>query len=155
MLSPEAKDILLGDFGCGEFFQSQSGRLSKYTRGTYQFMAPELFIPDKTTKKVQGRQSDIWATGITLFYLLTKRFPFEGKNLFDLADKVRGQPPDLTRLEGCNSALIDLISRTLEKDISQRITIYEMIRHDWITDGGNHEIDLDLMKSEEEDLSTG
>ena len=53
-------------------------------------MAPELFVPEKTTKRVKGRQSDIWAAGITLFNLLTKRHPFVGKNLFDLADKVRG-----------------------------------------------------------------
>ena len=114
-------------------------------------MAPELFVPDKTIKKVKGRQSDIWAAGITLFNLLTKRYPFVGKNLFDLADKVRGSPPDLSLLASRDPSLINLLERMLEKDMDRRIMIYELIEHDWVTEGGNNPIDLDCLNSTSDD----
>ena len=52
--------------------------MSGATKGTYLFMAPEMV--DKNKKKnVHARAGDIWACGATLFNLLTKRHPFEGK----------------------------------------------------------------------------
>ena len=52
--------------------------MSGATKGTYLFMAPEMV--DKNKKKnVHARAGDIWACGVTLFNLLTKRHPFEGK----------------------------------------------------------------------------
>ena len=53
-------------------------------------MAPEMFktssymAADDTLrdeKVVRGRPSDIWAAGITLYNLLTKKFPFGGRNI--------------------------------------------------------------------------
>ena len=78
------------DFGCSEFFEPASDRLSERTKGTYLFMAPEMFktssymAADDTLrdeKVVRGRPSDIWAAGITLYNLLTKKFPFGGRNI--------------------------------------------------------------------------
>ena len=59
--------------------------LSKATKGTYLFMAPEMFMTG-AKKVVKGRPTDIWAAGVTLFNLLTKDHPWKGKNMFDLVD---------------------------------------------------------------------
>lgn len=37
------EDIKLCDFGCGEFFHAERDKLSNKTKGTYLFMAPEIF----------------------------------------------------------------------------------------------------------------
>jgi serine/threonine protein kinase len=37
--------------------------------GSYIFFAPEMFLGKKS--KVRGEKTDIWALGITLFYMLT------------------------------------------------------------------------------------
>jgi len=115
---------MLCDFGCSEFFLPKSGQLSHMTKGTYRFMAPEMFGADKSVKLVRGRQSDIWAAGVTLFNLLTKRYPFESSNVFDLANKIRGESADFSPLENLESELLDLLERMLEKDPEKRIGIY-------------------------------
>ena len=46
--------------------------------GTYLFMAPEM-MNTKQKKNVYARAGDIYACGVTLFNLLTKRHPFESK----------------------------------------------------------------------------
>ena len=65
--------IVLMDFGLGQVFgQDANGQL----RGTLVYMAPEL---------LEGRppsiQSDIYATGVLLYYLVTGSFPVEGNSL--------------------------------------------------------------------------
>lgn len=73
MLDERDQKVRLCDFGCSEFFQPTSDKLSIETKGTYLFMAPEMFMYGVEKR---GRPSDIWAAGITLYNLLTKRFPF-------------------------------------------------------------------------------
>ena len=79
------------DFGCSEFFLPKSDQLSKVTKGTYLFMAPEMFSTDQHDKIVRGRQCDIWAAGVTLYYLLTKKFPYNAKSVFELADSIQNK----------------------------------------------------------------
>ena len=54
-------------------------------------MAPEMFQanPSSSMKIVRGRQNDIWAAGVTLYYLLTKKYPFSAKSIHELAAQVR------------------------------------------------------------------
>jgi len=53
----------------------------KDTAGTGRFFAPEIVLPNKD-KKVYGTKADVWALGITLYYLLTKEFPYNGTNVY-------------------------------------------------------------------------
>lgn len=55
--------------------------------GSYIFFAPEMFMGKKS--KVRGNKTDIWALGVTLFYMLTNQYPFgKPKNVYDLKAKV-------------------------------------------------------------------
>eukprot|EP00351_Strombidinopsis_sp_SopsisLIS2011_P003255 CAMPEP_0116872752 /NCGR_PEP_ID=MMETSP0463-20121206/3611_1 /TAXON_ID=181622 /ORGANISM="Strombidinopsis sp, Strain SopsisLIS2011" /LENGTH=57 /DNA_ID=CAMNT_0004513505 /DNA_START=1430 /DNA_END=1603 /DNA_ORIENTATION=- len=55
--------------------------MMKDTAGTGRFFAPEIVLPNKD-KKVYGTKADVWALGITLYYLLTKEFPYNGTNVY-------------------------------------------------------------------------
>ena len=89
MLDDKGK-VFLTDFGCSEFFDSNHNEdLTKATKGTYLFMAPEMFEGNKEKKIVRGPPIDIWAAGVTLFNLLTNRHPWEGNNVYQLASKVK------------------------------------------------------------------
>ena len=56
--------------------------------GSYMFYAPEMFQL-KEKGEIQGRKTDIWALGITLFYLLTGKYPFEeASNPLNLRDLI-------------------------------------------------------------------
>lgn len=63
-------------------------------------MAPETFSisPADPGSELRGRTMDIWACGVTLFYMLRKRFPFEAKNLIDLREQTLSGTPDFEGL---------------------------------------------------------
>ena len=85
MLAKKDEDTLkLCDFGVSEFFTSSNDILTGATKGTYLFMAPEMVDVSKKKKGIHGRAGDIWATGVTLYNLLTKSHPFTGNNPIEL-----------------------------------------------------------------------
>ena len=62
------------------------------------FMAPEMVDPNKR-KGINARAGDIWASGVTLFNLLTKQHPFEGKTIIELQKKLLHSQPNLDLIE--------------------------------------------------------
>ncbi len=46
----EKGEVFLTDFGCSEFFSPNNEDLSKATKGTYLFMAPEMYETNKDKK---------------------------------------------------------------------------------------------------------
>ena len=73
----EKGQIALCDFGVSQFFTADNDIL-KGTIGTVRFMAPEM-LGNNTRSALYGRSIDVWAAGVTLYYMLTKKFPFDGK----------------------------------------------------------------------------
>ena len=49
----------------------KTGSAMSVDAGTYLFYAPELFSRDLNGHKMFGEASDIWAMGLTFFYILT------------------------------------------------------------------------------------
>jgi serine/threonine-protein kinase HSL1 (negative regulator of Swe1 kinase) len=69
--------VKLVDFGFAASGKENVRNMDIYC-GTPQYMAPEFFL-----KKIyDGREIDIWATGVLLFYMICGQFPFAGKNFF-------------------------------------------------------------------------
>lgn len=66
--------IVLMDFGAGELIESSAR--SRSLTGTPLYLAPELFDGSAAT-----RQSDIYALGVLLFHLVTKRYPVNGNSI--------------------------------------------------------------------------
>ena len=53
----------------------------KGTQGTVRFKAPELLGISKQESGFSGRSIDVWAAGVTLYYMKTKKFPFSGTRM--------------------------------------------------------------------------
>ena len=49
---------------------------SQGTPGTPSFIAPELFAPELFPRAQPSCQSDLYAVGVTLYYLLTRKYPY-------------------------------------------------------------------------------
>ena len=77
MLNGKDQDLVLVDFGVSNRFSADDDLL-KTTAGTYHFFAPEMVKTGCSGPKiVHGKQSDIWAAGISLYCIATGRHPFE------------------------------------------------------------------------------
>jgi eukaryotic-like serine/threonine-protein kinase len=72
--------ILLMDFGAGWDPALPSDQTVGRTRGTPNYMAPEVIAGDGATAV-----SDIYSVGVLLYFLVTGKHPFEGRNLADIA----------------------------------------------------------------------
>jgi serine/threonine-protein kinase len=87
----------IGDFGLAKKIASQAAGNEQLV-GTPNFMAPELFTGDPATPA-----SDVYALGVCLFLLLTRRLPFRRPRLSQLIAAVRAEP--LPNLREFNPAI--------------------------------------------------
>jgi len=104
----------LADFGLakrvvGGNENKNSGKLA----GTPYFMAPELF-----TGTEASRMADVYAAGVTYYYLLTGRMPFFTRSLVELARQhAERPPPDISELQpDVPEQAVEVIRRCLAKD---------------------------------------
>ena len=76
-----------------QFFDADNDTL-KGTLGTVRFMAPEMHgFGSKPVLK--ARSIDVWAAGVTLFYMKTKKYPFDGKSLPIIREQLKENKPNL------------------------------------------------------------
>ena len=72
-------DLKLGDFGCSQKLEADTGTVSPTQRsfltGTFAYRAPELLKGEAPT-----READIYSFGITLWQMLSREIPFANEN---------------------------------------------------------------------------
>lgn len=89
------------------------------------------YAPPEMIKKenYDGRQSDIWSLGITLYAMVTGCIPFEDKDMMELYRKITigafMMPKFIT------SELKNILSRMIETDPLKRITLKQIKSHRW------------------------
>jgi serine/threonine-protein kinase len=114
MRASDGGRIILMDFGAGEF---RGARSERPTQGTPLYLAPEIFSGTPASA-----QSDIYALGTLLFYLVSGRFPVEGRSFPEIAvahhrkrrQYLRDLRPDLP------DAFVRVVERALDPDPDQR-----------------------------------
>ncbi|CAI6333242.1 unnamed protein product [Periconia digitata] len=125
-------DVLkIVDFGVSEMFDKQGEMKTAKSAGSPAFMPPELCVAKHG--EVDGRAVDIWSMGVTLFCLLFGRIPFEKHGMIELYQAIRMDQPEY---DECDSDLLDLLCRLLEKDPQKRINMDEIREHPWVTRQG-------------------
>ena len=84
---------------------------------------------------MHGEKSDIWALGITFYYLLTGDYPWKGaKDPLHLREIILNQNIDFQPIK--NEMARDLISQMLQKDPSKRASLDNLSKHPWVTING-------------------
>lgn len=80
ILIDENDDIKLSDFGVSFMIEQNGTDDLESSAGSYYYYSPEACIG--TTYK--GKKSDLWACGITLYFIVYKRYPFEHNVITEL-----------------------------------------------------------------------
>ena len=70
-------EAVLIDFGVSAIVEGNQDDTMEMNMGSYMFYAPEMFMRADKTIKVRGEMTDIWALGVTFFYLITGQYPCE------------------------------------------------------------------------------
>lgn len=108
----------LADFGLAKRVVTTGAELESSTLcGTPNYMAPEIFAGREADQR-----SDIYAMGVTYFYLLTGRLPFAGNSIAELARQHQHDPPpDPQATHGdVPDAACEILRRCLAKNPADR-----------------------------------
>lgn len=125
-------DLKISDFGVAEFLNEYNvdDNVTR-TSGSPAFQAPEIATG---APGYSGRKVDVWALGVTIYFLLTGSIPFEADNLlvlFDLIGKGEYDEPEWMN-ESCASCIRSMLTVDWEK----RMSVDELLKHPWVVRGG-------------------
>ena len=106
-----------------------------------RFMAPECFRLEKN-KQFHGKRVDIWAAGITLYLLLTNKYPFCGQTQQQIEWEIMNKEPPLKEID--NKEIRELIRKMLNKDPDKRIEVSDIMKDKWVSSSGFDPVELDI-----------
>ncbi|OHT17187.1 hypothetical protein TRFO_41232 [Tritrichomonas foetus] len=109
------------DFGLSNI---SNGLLSTQC-ASFPYAAPELFLGEPYDSSI-----DIWASGVILYAMLTGSLPFEGEDVFQLANQIMNHEPDYSEIH--SSYAVDLLQHVLEKNTHDRYNLTQIINHPFI-----------------------
>lgn len=120
--------VKVGDFGLSISTQGRGDSLHTID-GTF-LGTPAFCSPEQLRGEELNLRSDMYAVGVTLFYLLTGRTPFEGKNMVQLlANALEKAPPSPTQFRAeVPPDLARVVLRCLSKQATERFGSYAELR---------------------------
>lgn len=131
LMLTSAGGLKISDFGVAEFLDGfKSDDSVSRTSGSPAFQAPEIA---KGEQDYSGMKVDVWALGVTVFYLVTGDIPFKGDNLIALFDSISTGSyvtPDMLQPD-----CVDVLSHMLEVDWRKRWSVDELLKHPWVARG--------------------
>ena len=141
----------IGDLGMSTVLSSTQELLHEYSAGTPAYRPPEMC----QGQGFSGQAADVWSLGVTMYFLLYAQLPFWGSSEMLLAqsiiDKELVFPDDeeAQTVEPVDDGCKHFIARMLEKDPRERVSVEDMLRDDWLVDGGQWRPDRSWREREE------
>ena len=123
ILLTRANDIKIIDFGLSNIYSE--GELLKTSCGSPYYAPPEML----QGKPYNGLYSDIYSCGIILYYMLSKKLPFNENNNKELYKKIiegKFQMP-----KNISKEAQDLLKKIIKVNPEERIKIKDIKNHPW------------------------
>ncbi|OMJ94772.1 hypothetical protein SteCoe_1951 [Stentor coeruleus] len=127
LLITKDNHIKICDFGSAQFIDNLRDELNN-SAGTYLFMPPEAH----KAKGFRGKPADIWALGITLYYMIAGRTPFNSRNISSLCDEISQE--EIMFTQNFSDKVKSLIRGMTDKDPEKRYSIDAVKEHLWFKD---------------------
>lgn len=120
--------VKIGDFGLSISTEAR-GDTNLTLHGAF-LGTPHFSSPEQLRGEELNVRSDMYSVGVTLFFLLTGRTPFEGKNMVQLLANVLEQPAPSPRKFRADipTTLASAVLRCLEKQANDRFKTYDELR---------------------------
>lgn len=142
------KRVVIADFSESVVLED-GDELLEDTDGTPAFYSPEQC----TGKPYEGKPTDIWACGVSLYVFLFGKLPFFDvtdddfflSQFFKIANQIQHEEVFFDPKIKISKESKDLISHCLDKDPKKRYTIDEVLDHPWLKSCYN---DPDLIRIE-------
>jgi len=117
MLEAASGRVLVADFGIAGLVRGAAGLGGGEVIGTPEFMSPEQALGEELDPR-----SDLYALGVTAFFVFTGRLPFEAASATEvLAKQVTAPPPNVADVaSGIPRRLAQLVEGCLAKDRAER-----------------------------------
>lgn len=115
--------VLLSDFGIARLTRTEEGAEIAEADGPGVVMGtPDYISPEQALGGSLDGRSDIYSLAVTIFFLLTKRLPFNGNSPIALALlHVHEAPPSLSEMRAdITPALDQVVHKALAKDPAKR-----------------------------------
>jgi eukaryotic-like serine/threonine-protein kinase len=120
--------VKVGDFGLS-ISTATRAETSLTLQGAF-LGTPVFSSPEQLRGEELNARSDMYSVGVTLYYLLTGRTPFEGHNMVQLLANVLEQPAPSPRKfhPAVPAGLAKAVLRCLEKQAGERFKSYDELR---------------------------
>ena len=138
------KDIKIIDFGLSNSYDKNSDELLHSSCGSPCYAAPEMI----KGIEYRGINTDIWSSGIILYLMLCKSFPFNDKNNSKLYKKILSGKFNIPN--NLSNEAKDLLINLLKVNPEERIKINEIKNHPWfnlINKSRNYFKGIDISKT--------
>ena len=113
-------NIKIADFGVSFMMDYTLSDEMRVMAGSHYFMAPEVI----SQERYKGKPSDVWAMGVSLYYMLCRKLPFDGKNITNLYSNIAKNEPNLDVFFTTEQS--NLLKKMLCKNPDNRITLKEI-----------------------------
>ncbi|KAI3631570.1 hypothetical protein MIR68_010453 [Amoeboaphelidium protococcarum] len=119
--------IKISDFGVAEEVSRYSPNDNLTTSsGSPAFQPPEVALGKDS---FSGSKVDIWAAGVTLYHIISGKYPFDGDSIYQLFENI-GRC-EYTIPEEADEILSDLIRNILCIDPDSRFGVDQILSHPW------------------------
>jgi len=125
-------ELKLIDFGCAKIF-------SKYKKNFEDTIGTLIYCSPEVLKNNYNKKCDIWSCGVIMYVLLSGHFPFYGKTEEEITKKILSGKYtfDNKYFSNISNEAKDLISKCLMYDKNKRISIEDVLKHEFFADDLN------------------